>query len=76
MLLGVVTLLEMAYRRSTQPEVGARMKLFGITLDTSTPWPWIGAALLAAVGYFAARRAWPRVAAAWALAREGASARG
>jgi branched-chain amino acid transport system permease protein len=76
MLLGVIALLEMAYRRSTQPEIGARMKLFGLALDTSTPWPWAGAALLAAAGYLAARWTWPRVAAAWQLAREEAAANG
>ncbi len=70
MMLGAIVLLEMAYRRSTQPEAGVRMKLFWIALDTSTPWPWIGASLVAIVGYLALRRAWPRVTHAWSLARD------
>jgi branched-chain amino acid transport system permease protein len=70
MTLGAVILIEMAYRRSTQPEAGARMKLFWISMDTSTPWPWLGAALLAAAGYASWRWVSPRVAAAWSEASE------
>jgi len=67
--VGSVALIEMAYRRSTQPEAGPRMKLFWVALDTSTPWPWIGALALAIVGYLAWRWLAPRVAAAWEVAR-------
>jgi branched-chain amino acid transport system permease protein len=70
MLLGTVTLIEMAYRRSTQPEAGARMKLFWVSMDTATPWPWLGAALLVAGGYVAWRWIRPRVTAAWSVASE------
>jgi branched-chain amino acid transport system permease protein len=70
MAFGFITLIEMAYRRSTQPEAGARMRLFWIAMDTSTPWPWLGAALLAVAGYVAWRWVAPRVAAAWSLASE------
>jgi branched-chain amino acid transport system permease protein len=73
--LGAVTLIEIVYRRATQPEAGTRMTLFWIAMDTAKPWPWIGAALLAAVGAFALVRAWPRVAAAWAAAGEEIHAR-
>jgi branched-chain amino acid transport system permease protein len=76
MALGSIALLEIVYRRSTQPETGARMRLFGLALDTSTPWPWLGAALLVAAGYAALRVTWPRVTAAWQLAREEAAAHG
>src|SRR5258708_7230989 len=41
--LGAIVLIEIAYRRSTQPEAGALMKLFWIHMDTSKPWPWLGA---------------------------------
>jgi branched-chain amino acid transport system permease protein len=68
--LGAVTLIEIAYRRATQPEAGALMRLFWIPMDTAKPWPWLGAAVLAVVGAAALTRAWPRVAAAWAQAGE------
>ena len=72
--LGCVTLIEMAYRRSTQPEAGPRMRLFWIGMDTSTPWPWIGSGLLVAAGWLAWRWVSPRVAAAWSAASEAANA--
>ena len=68
--LGGVTLIEMAYRRATQPEAGPRMRLFGVALDTSTPWPWVAAAIVAMAGIYAVRRIGPRIAAAWAAADE------
>ena len=64
--LGAVALIEIAYRRSTQPEAGAVLRLFGMSLDTSTPWPWLGAIAMAAIGGSLARLAWRRVDAAWA----------
>jgi len=74
--LGAVTLIEIAYRRSTQPEAGTLMKLFWISMDTAKPWPWIVAALLLAAGALALLRLWPRVSAAWQLAGEEIHARG
>jgi branched-chain amino acid transport system permease protein len=74
--LGAVTLIEIAYRRSTQPEAGTLMKLFWIPMDTAKPWPWILGAVLAAGGAVALLRLWPRVSAAWALAGEEMHARG
>ncbi|HZZ93678.1 MAG TPA: branched-chain amino acid ABC transporter permease [Usitatibacter sp.] len=72
---GLVTLIEIVYRRATQPEAGALMKLFWIPMDTAKPWPWIGAAGAAGIGAFALARAWPRIAAAWAEAGEETHAR-
>ena len=72
--LGIVALIEMAYRRSTQPESGTRMKLFGIFLETATPWPWLGAALVAAAGVLLLRWAWPGARAAWGDAIDSARA--
>jgi hypothetical protein len=43
-------------------------------MDTSGPWPWLGAALLVAIGYAAWRWVSPRVTAAWSLAAEQARA--
>jgi branched-chain amino acid transport system permease protein len=68
--LGAVTLIEIAYRRSTQPDAGALMKLFWIPMDTARPWPWLGAALALVAGAAALRALWPRVAEAWARAGE------
>jgi hypothetical protein len=65
MVLGAGLLLEIAYRRSTQPETGTVMKLFGIAVDTATPWPWLGAAAVMVAGYFMFCRARPLVVAAW-----------
>ena len=67
-LLGAIMLLEINYRLATDPQAGTRMKLFGIAIDAATPWPWIAAIVFLVGGGFAARRMWPRVAAAWASA--------
>jgi hypothetical protein len=55
-LLGAIVLIEIAYRRSTQPEAGALMKLFWISMDTSKPWPWLGAIVLLVAGIAWLRR--------------------
>ena len=68
MVLGGVILLEIAYRLSTQPEAGTRMKLFWIPMNAATAWPWLGALALAVTGFLLLRRAAPRVRAAWDLA--------
>jgi branched-chain amino acid transport system permease protein len=65
MLAGAVTLLELNYRLATQPEAGTRLTLFGVAMDTSTPWPWLAASALLALGFYVFRRTWPRVAEAW-----------
>jgi branched-chain amino acid transport system permease protein len=70
MLVGAIALLEINYRLSTQPESGSHMKLFWIGIDTSTPWPWIVAAVLAIGGFLAFRKTWRPVAAAWQRASE------
>lgn len=74
--LGAVTLIEIVYRRSTQPDAGALMKLFWIPMDTGKPWPWLGAVLLTAAGYALLRMALPRVSAAWQRAGEEIHAHG
>jgi len=70
MLVGAIVLFEINYRLSTQPESGSRMKLFWIGIDTATPWPWLVAALLAVCGFYAFRKTWPYVAAAWQRASD------
>jgi branched-chain amino acid transport system permease protein len=63
-MAGAAALLEINYRLSTQPEAGSTMKLFGVVVDTSTPWPWLVAALLAVAGFLLFRATWPMIAAA------------
>jgi branched-chain amino acid transport system permease protein len=65
MLIGVIALIEINYRLSTQPESAAGMTLFGIGIDTVTPWPWIVAVLLAVGGFLVFRLRCRHVAAAW-----------
>jgi hypothetical protein len=72
---GAVLLIEMSFRVSTQPELGTRMRLLGITLDAATPWPWIGAVLVLVAGFVAFRATWGRVAAAWVRAGDEVAAR-
>ena len=71
MVVGSATLVEIAYRLSTQPEAGTRMKLFWIPMNAATAWPWLGAAGIAIAGFFLLRLAAPRVRAAWDLALHG-----
>ena len=65
MAIGVVLIVEMSYRLSTQPELGTRMRLLGIALDAETAWPWIGGVAMAVAGFAAFRFTWPIIAAAW-----------
>lgn len=50
LFLGVVSLIEMIYHYQLESASGSTMKLFGLSVDTATAAPWIGAIVLAAVG--------------------------
>jgi branched-chain amino acid transport system permease protein len=76
MLVGAIALLEINYRLSTEPESGTRMKLFWVGIDTATPWLWAVAGLFAVGGFYAFRKTWPYVAAAWQKASEEAALNG
>ena len=65
MAAGAVLAIEMAYRLSTQPELGTRMRLFWTPLDAASPWPWIVAAIALAAGLLLLRLSFRRVASAW-----------
>jgi branched-chain amino acid transport system permease protein len=56
MVAGAATLIEIAYRLSTQPEAGTRMSLFWIPMNAATPWPWLGAAMVTVAGYALLKR--------------------
>jgi branched-chain amino acid transport system permease protein len=73
--LGIILLVEMSYRVTTQPELGTRMRLLGIAVDASTPWPWLASVVVAGAGFAAFRATWPIVARAWELATSEASSR-
>jgi MYXO-CTERM domain-containing protein len=49
------------------------MRLFGVSIDTSTPWPWLAALALLAIGAFLARRSFAKVKDAWQQATEEAA---
>jgi branched-chain amino acid transport system permease protein len=70
MSIGAIILLEINYRRATQPELGPRLTLFWIDMDTSTPWPWLAAIALLVAGFWLFRRSLPLVANAWERASE------
>ena len=62
MAAGAVLAIEMAYRLSTQPELGTRMRLFWTPLDAASPWPWIVAAIALAAGLLLLRLSFRRAA--------------
>ena len=72
---GAVLLIEMCFRVSTQAERGTAMRVLGVAFDTATPWPWVAAAALLAVGFVAFRATWPRVGSAWSRAMDEALSR-
>jgi branched-chain amino acid transport system permease protein len=53
---------------------GTAMRLFGVSFDAATPWPWLVAAVLVAGGAILTRAAWPLAARALSdgMARAGA----
>lgn len=72
--IGAIMLLEINYRRATQPDAGAQMRLFWVNMDTATPWPWLAALVLLAAGAFFFYRYRPSVAQAWQRATDEAQA--
>lgn len=69
-LIGASLLVEMNYRLSTQPELGHELTLYWVEVDTATPWPWLTAIVLLVAGFYAFRRTWPYIGAAWNRAVE------
>jgi branched-chain amino acid transport system permease protein len=70
MMVGLVILIELSYRVSTQPELGTKLRIAGIAVDAASPASWIGAVVAATAGFVAFRATWRVVAAAWTLAEE------
>jgi branched-chain amino acid transport system permease protein len=63
--VGAVLAIEMAYRLATQPELGTRMRLFGMTVEAASPVPWIVAAIAAVGGFLLFRATWRLIGSAW-----------
>jgi branched-chain amino acid transport system permease protein len=70
MLFGGSLLLEISYRLATKPELGKVLTVYGLTMDTATPWPWLGGAALVVVGLLGLLRSGRLVAARWERAGE------
>ncbi len=73
-IVGIVGLLEMIHFVVIAPAGSATLRLFRMTLDLRTAWPWLAFAAAAAAGALGLRWAGPRVAAAFAEASRPASA--
>ena len=71
---GAIMLLEINYRRATQPDAGAKIRLLSFNWDTSTPWPWLIAIVMLVAGALLFRQARPLVSRAWQRASDEAGA--
>jgi branched-chain amino acid transport system permease protein len=63
--VGVILLIETAYHLMAKASEGGAMRMFGVSFDAATVWPWLVAVALIAVGSFLTRLVWPMVAHAW-----------
>lgn len=57
--VGAIVIVELAHRLTVKATEGAGMRLFGISLDAESAWPWLVAAALVAGGGLVTRAAWP-----------------
>ena len=57
--VGAIVIVELTHRLTVKGTEGTVMRLFGISLDTESAWPWLVAAALAAGGGLLARATWP-----------------
>ena len=60
--VGAIVIVELTYRLTVKTTEGTVIRLFGISLDTESAWPWLLAATLAAGGGFLTHAAWPLAA--------------
>jgi hypothetical protein len=61
-VVGAIVIVELTHRLAVQASEGSVMRLFGISLDAASAWPWLVAAALAAGGALLMRAAWPMAA--------------
>jgi branched-chain amino acid transport system permease protein len=62
---GTIVLVEINYRLAIRPELGAAMKLFGVSFDAKGAAAWIASLLLVSLGFWGLRLIGPRVSARW-----------
>jgi branched-chain amino acid transport system permease protein len=60
--VGTIVIVELTHRLTVKATEGTVMRLFGISLDTQSAWPWLAAAALAAGGGLLTRATWPLAA--------------
>jgi branched-chain amino acid transport system permease protein len=72
--VGVIGLLEMVHFWSSSPPSVSVTRLFGVTLNVRSVWPWLGSAGLAGAGALVLRRLAPWVAGAFSDATFGRGA--
>jgi len=70
MMLGVAALVEMIYHRQLNAGAGPVAHYLGLALDTRAALPWLGAAVLALVGWALLEGVRRRFARAWGAAQE------
>lgn len=70
MMLGVAALVEMIYHRQLNAGAGPVAHYLGLALDTRAALPWLGAAVLALVGWALLEGVRRRFARAWGTAQE------
>lgn len=66
--VGVIGLVEMVHFVASAPPAQSTQRLFWLTLNVRTPWPWLGFLALLAAGVLGLGRAMPVAAAALAAA--------
>jgi branched-chain amino acid transport system permease protein len=57
--VGAIVVVELTHRLTVKASEGTVMRLFGMSLDAGTAWPWLAAVALAAGGALLTRAAWP-----------------
>lgn len=62
--VGIVAVIELAHQLMAKAADGSMMRLFGVSLDAATAWPWITGAVMIASGAALTRAVWPLAAAA------------
>jgi branched-chain amino acid transport system permease protein len=57
--IGIIVAIELTHRLLAKAADGSAMRLFGVSFDAATGWPWLAAAAMIAGGAVLARAVWP-----------------